>query len=334
MPAYNVGRFVETALQSVLAQTYSRLEVIVIDDGSKDETREVLRSISDPRLQFLENEHNLGGFQTMNKAIGLSGGEMIAVYHSDDYYDAQIVEKEVAFLLSHPEAGAVFCMDKFMNFDGQVYGGLRLPREFGGRSLFSYDDVFPFLLRNKNILLRCPTFMARWSTLDTVGLFDGERFGIAADLDLWIRILRRYPVGILDEQLMQYRFGDQQWSQRYKKFRTSQELYFEIMDHYIEVDRWRERLQRNDLVEYEFHRYADKVFRSLNCVRLDRLQEARELLGRPFPWRTFLVPTAGLFVSKLKVLVKSILLKLGLAIGGGRILTRLVGQSLAAMTRN
>jgi hypothetical protein len=323
IPAFNVGRFVKTSLDSVFAQTYAPIEVIVIDDGSTDETWEVVRAITEPRLRIIENEHNLGGFQTMNKAIRLAQGELIAVYHSDDYYYPEIVEKEAAFLLGHPEAGAVFSMDKFMDFDGRVYGGLQLPREFAGRSLFSYETVFPFLLRNKNILLRCPTFMTRRSTLDAVGLFDGERFGIAADLDLWLRILRHYPVGILNEQLMQYRFGSQQWSQRYKQLRTTQELYFDIMDHYIEVDRWHQRLQPADLIEYDFHRCADETFRALNCIRQGKLQDARGLLSRSFPWRTFLISTPGLHGRKFSILLKRILLKLGLAMGGGSLLERL-----------
>ena len=324
MPAYNVRPFVKMALDSVLAQTYPHIEVIVVDDGSSDGTREVLHSIDDRRVRVYENEHNLGGFQTMNRAIGFAKGELIAVYHSDDWYSPEIVTKEAAFLRTYPEAGAVFCMDKFMDFEGHVYGGLRVPDEFHGASLFSYEMVFPFLLRNKNILFRCPTFMTRRATLDAVGLFDGERFGIAADLDLWIRILRRYPVGILDEQLMQYRFGKQQWSQRYKKLRTTQELCFDIEDHYIELDGWRARLQPSDLVEYEFHRRADDTFRALNFIRLGKLEEARELLSNPFPWRTFLVPTSGLYVRKLAVFVKRLLLKLGLTFGRGQLLTRLV----------
>jgi len=312
MPAYNAEHVLCAALRSVLAQTHQNLEIIVVDDASTDGTAEVACSFRDQRLRYLRNATNLGGYQTMNKAVSLSTGDWVAIYHSDDVYSPTIVEKEVGYLHSHPEVGAVFCLDHYMNDDGKVFGGTTLPPEFRQKASLSYEDVFPFFLRNKNALLRCPTFMARREVLHIVGLFNAEEYDIAADLDMWIRIVCRFPIAVLNERLMWYRVGDGQWSTRYNRLRVEPELFFPIMDHYLEVDGWREKLSPTDLDEYAFHRCDDDTFRAANWIIRGNPTEARRLLQLPFPWRSFLTNFRR---RKLRVLLLRALMRAGLAIG-------------------
>jgi hypothetical protein len=174
----------------------------------------------------------------------------------------------------------------------------------------TYADVFPFLLRNKNILFCCPTFMARREVFTSVGLFDAERYDIAADLDLWIRIVRQYPVGILNERLMCYRHMSSQWSSRYKYLRTEQDLSLTIMQRYLAEDGWREKLSRNDVIEDAFHRCDDATFRAANWVIRGEPIRARDLLRGRYPWRTLLI---RLRRRKLRVLLLRAILKFGLA---------------------
>src|SRR5437868_5108828 len=140
--AYDVERFVATALQSVLAQTYSNVEIIFIDNGCTDNTYEAACAVADERVRFVRVMPNMGGYQAMNKAVELARGELVAIYHSDDFYESNIVEKEVAYLESHPEAGAVFCMEHFMDEQGAMFGGASLPAELRGRDPLTYADVF------------------------------------------------------------------------------------------------------------------------------------------------------------------------------------------------
>ena len=310
MPAYNVGPVIGEALASVLAQTHTNIEVIVVDDGSKDNTAEVAQSIRDPRFRYVSNETNLGGFQTMNRAISLSKGEFIAVYHTDDVYEPAIVEKELAYLQAHPDAGAVFCLDHFMDYEGNVYGGLTMPPEFVGRDMLRYEDVFPFILRRKNALIRCPTFMTRRAVLNKVGLFDAKNYDIVADLEMWLRIVSRYPIGIVNERLMRYRHGQAQWTSRYNYLRTEPDLFFFAMDHYLDKDGWANRLTSTDLTEYAFHRCDDETFMAANWIIKGNSAEAMQLLSRPYPWRTLF---ANIRRRKLRVLCLRILMRLGLA---------------------
>jgi hypothetical protein len=133
---------------------------------------------------------------------------------------------------------------------------------------------------------------------------------VAADLDLWIRILRKYPVGILNERLMRYRHMSGQWSSRYKYLRTEQDLCFTILDYYLTEDGWREKLSRADLIEYTFHRCDDATFRAANWVIRGEPIRARDLLRGRYPWRTLLI---RLRRRKLRVLLLRAILKFGLA---------------------
>ncbi|HEX9015276.1 MAG TPA: glycosyltransferase family A protein, partial [Chloroflexota bacterium] len=107
IPAYNAGHVLGLALSSILAQTWPSLEIILIDDGSTDDTSEVVRSVVDTRVVAVRNEKNRGGYQTMNQAVSLARGDFVAIYHADDVYEPTIVEKEASYLQSHPEVGAV-----------------------------------------------------------------------------------------------------------------------------------------------------------------------------------------------------------------------------------
>jgi glycosyltransferase involved in cell wall biosynthesis len=318
MSAYNVERFVATALQSVVAQTYSNVEVIFIDNGCTDNTFEAARSVADERVQFVRVMPNMGGYQAMNNAVTLARGEFIAIYHSDDFYEPNILEKEVAFLQAHPDVGAVFCMDHFMDEEGKIFGGNSMPAKFRGRDVLHYAEVFPFLLRHKNTLFCCPTFMVRRAVWDAAGPFDADRLDIGSDLDMWIRIVRQFPVGILDERLMRYRVTRKQWSARYKRLRTVPDIHFAIMDEYLEKDNWLPRLSRRDLIEHVYQRCDDNTCRAASYVILGEPAKARELLRGRYPWRTLL----RFRRRKLRVLFLRTLMRAGLGVGLGRFLTR------------
>jgi GT2 family glycosyltransferase len=319
--AYDVERFVGTALKSVLAQTYSNVEVIFIDNGCTDKTYDAARAVADERVRFVRVMPNMGGYQAMNKAVELAQGELIAIYHSDDFYEPDIVEKEVAYLQSHPEAGAVFCMEHFMDEQGTIFGGASLPAELRGRDPLYYAEVFPFLLRRKNILFCCPTFMVRREVWDAVGPFDADRLDIGSDLDMWIRIVRQFPVGILDERLMRYRVTHEQWSARYKRLRTEPDIHFAIMDHYLAEDDWLPRLSRRDLVEHAYQRCDDDTSRAANWVILGEPAKAGALLRGSFPWPTLLF---GIQRRKLRVLLLRAMMRVALGSGMGRLLGRVL----------
>lgn len=313
--AYNVERFLGAALDSVLAQTYPRLEVILIDNGSEDRTYELAQSRHDERLRLVHVDENLGGYQAMNRVASMARGEFVAVYHSDDVYDPRIVEKEVALLRARPEVGAVFSLDHNINEDGRIFATIQMPRDFVGKTDLDYDTVFRYLVRN-GCPFCCPTFMTRRSVLDTVGYFAPERWGIAADAEMWLRIARRFRIAILDEPLIGYRKGRHQWSARYRRLRTERDRLFAVIDHYMGEDGWRDRLRPEDLTEYEFQQCDDDTYRAANFLIQGDAGAARQLLRtRAYPWRTLL---AGIRRRKVRLLALRAAMLGSLSLGAKR----------------
>lgn len=317
IPTYRDARFLAQSLGSIVSQTYSNVEILVGDDASPDNTAEVVDSFQYPRIRYLRNQVNLGQFENVNHLVSQCRGKYIAIYHSDDYYDPEIVRKETAFLESHPEVGAVFALDQRVDDSGRIIGKMKLMPEIRTNTALAFSEIFPILLRHRNRIFRTPTFMCRAEVLQAAGSFSSS-YEIAGDLEMWLRIARLAPVAILNEYLMYYRRGSSQVSSSYERLRTHEDHFFIIMDQFMNSLPRDMSLSPDVLLEYEYHRRADETLRALNCVRLGRFDEARELLSRPFPWRTFLIPTTDLFRRKLTLAVKRFVVKLTLGFGGER----------------
>lgn len=321
MSAYNVEEVLGTTLASILGQTFRDFELIVFDNGSTDGTARVLASTRDPRLRTIHAYPNIGGYQGMNRVVREARGEFVAIYHADDVYEPNIVETEVACLQAHPEVGAVLAMDYFIDDDGKRFGYATLPKEFEGRPYLTYADVFPFLVRNKNSLFCCPTFMGRRSVLDAVGPFAPEIFDIGSDEEMYLRIIRQYPIAILPDRLVNYRVSRRQWSSRYRRLRTEEERHFQVIEHYLQLDGWRDKLSPDDLREYAFHRCDDETFRAANWLIQGDTVHARALLDRSYSWSTFLVNPRR---RKIRVMLLRALMGLGLKLHTYRSLARML----------
>ena len=107
IPTYNRARVVGEAIDSALAQTHERLEVIVVDDGSTDDTAERVGRRRDPRLRYVRREH-AGVSSARNAGIAAATGDLVSFLDSDDLWKPEKIETEVAALARHPEAGGVF----------------------------------------------------------------------------------------------------------------------------------------------------------------------------------------------------------------------------------
>ena len=279
IPAYNTERFLGEALASVCAQSHTAIEVIVCDDASTDSTREIATGTGDDRVRYLRNDTTLGGYGAMNRGVRESRGEYVAIYHADDVYDRRIVERELTFLLEHPDAGAVFCLDRFINETGHEYGRLALPPALERVESFDTALLAESLLRYKNTFLRTPSVMFRRSAFDAVGGFDQERFGIAADLDMWVRLSIDSRIGIVHEYLMGYRHYTAQWSKQYERMRTEPEMYFAVMDRHLSRPGVRPLVSAEALTCYRVWRVQDEAERAANAYVLGDRQKAVALLN-------------------------------------------------------
>jgi len=276
VPVYNGGRYLREALDSILAQTYRAIEVIVMDDASTDGTPDILASYGDT-IRVVRQPQNRGIYQTTNAGIALARGELIACYHSDDIYLPTIVEQEVAFLQRYPEAGAVFASDIFIDADGREYGRLTLPPDVPGDRPLDYGLILNALLTHKNRFLRCPTAMVRASVYRDVGVYRPEKYHVIADEDMWLRIARRYSIGILRAHLLRYRHFHGNATQIYHHLRTEPEIHFRILDEYLAAS-GQGQATSEALAAHEAHRAEDRLMRAVNHYIAGTLGPARVIL--------------------------------------------------------
>ena len=276
VPVLNGERYLAESLDSILAQTYSPIEVIVMDDASTDATPEIVASYGG-RIRYHRQTRTRGTYHNVNDGLGLADGELIATYHSDDVYDATIVEREVDFLENHPEVGGVFCKDFFIAPDGGRLGALRLPPELPCDAPLRYEALLPALLRHKNVMLRCPSAMVRASVYREVGGYRQSEFKIATDLEMWVRIARRYPLAILDAYLFSYRCCHGGWSDRYEHLRLEPDAQFMVLD--MELDRLgTAQVPQDALAAYQAHKAADTLRVAAANYVAGRSDETRRLI--------------------------------------------------------
>src|SRR5712692_6672788 len=195
VPVFNGERYLRESLESILAQTYPRTEIFVMDDASTDGTAGVVAAFGE-RVKYHRQETNRGIYGNANDGIAMAHGEFIAIYHADDIYDARIIEREVDFLERHPEAGAIFCQAIFIDPGRNERGRLEIPQEVRGGRPLPYAVVFNALLKHKNTFLTCPSSMVRASVYRDVGVYRDAEFRNTSDMEMWLRIARKYPIAV------------------------------------------------------------------------------------------------------------------------------------------
>jgi GT2 family glycosyltransferase len=285
VPAYNGAQYLRESLDSILGQTYRCTEVIVMDDASTDAAPEILRAYvdADERVRVHRQRENRGIFGNINTGIALASGDLIAIHHADDVYEPEILSRQVEYLRRHPDVGAVFCIDVFIDNSGREFGRLTLPREIRESEVLRYPDVLNSVLRHQNVFIRGGTSLIRKEVYEDVGLFD-DRYLLRADLDMWLRMARRYPIAVIDEHLVKYRYGHDNSSLRYERLRTEPELWFDVVDRILaEGD---VALARPDaLAAFEGHRAEDLLMVVVNRYIVGRRRDARAGLARVSPRR-------------------------------------------------
>ncbi|MFY9528189.1 MAG: glycosyltransferase [Candidatus Acidiferrales bacterium] len=216
IPTYNSAAFLEEAIQSVLGQTYSDFEVVVVDDGSTDGTEYVVRSFGD-RVSYLKQD-NRGVSAARNHGIHKSQGNYVAFLDSDDFWLPGKLAEQIPLLDRDAELGLVYS-------DWRVTSekGVLEPSYLSNLAPAS-GYVFDELVRS-GFILTSGTVVRR-SCLDDVGDFD-ETLSIAQDYDLWLRICYRWKIALVNKPLVIKRSWDGSLSSNLPKTAAERIVSFE-----------------------------------------------------------------------------------------------------------
>jgi glycosyltransferase involved in cell wall biosynthesis len=203
--AYNYGLFLPEAIESVLRQTFKDLEVIVVDDGSTDNTSEViLPYLSNPCFRYIRKE-NGGQASAKNRGVNESKGEFIAFLDADDVWFPTKLEKQMPFF-SDPKVGVVYSKRVLIDTEGNERP-FEHPRLYRGRVL---NQIFI------NNFVCFSSVIIKRECFEKIGTFD-ETLPMAIDYDLWLRIALHYHFDYVDEPLVKYRVGHGHMSENKEK---------------------------------------------------------------------------------------------------------------------
>ena len=218
VPTYNSSRYLRQSLDSLIAQTYGNLEVIISDNASDDDSLAIANEYGEKYgFKVFANICNSGALNNWNRLIELAQGEYVAIYHSDDVYEPTIVEESVDLLEREPDVGLIGAMATVIDESGKKQYPLGLPAGVEPSVLYGFAEVFRAVLGNggDRVFLVTPSVMVRRRLYQELGSFDTSgRFGSAGDYEMWLRIAARSPAFVIPRPLMRYRVHKEQGSER------------------------------------------------------------------------------------------------------------------------
>lgn len=202
MPVYNGEPYLREAIESILAQSLTDFQFLIINDGSADGSRAIINSYHDQRIQLLENECHLGLVASLNRGLCLAQGDYIARMDCDDISLPGRLSKQVAFMAEHPEVGLCGGWIECFREKNQVLQ-VPLQHEEIVRALPRYNPVFH------------PTVMLRTQILKSHSLYYDPEYRHVEDYELWSRMVGVTRCANLPEVLVRHRIHPAQVGRRF-----------------------------------------------------------------------------------------------------------------------
>ncbi|PEM53789.1 glycosyltransferase family 2 protein [Bacillus wiedmannii] len=205
MSNYNTSeKYLRESIESILKQSFTDFEFIIIDDCSTNNNKSILKNFNDDRVKIIFNEKNLGLAASLNKALQIAKGEFVARMDSDDISLETRLEKQYKYLKSNPSVGLVASFAKKIGNDkGYIYSILEEPEKMNVPMFFG------------NVICH-PSVMFRREAIISNRLKYNEEFKTGQDYELWSRLLKKEKVAIIPEVLLSYRIHNNQISNEKK----------------------------------------------------------------------------------------------------------------------
>ncbi|AFY65462.1 glycosyltransferase [Geitlerinema sp. PCC 7407] len=198
VPAYNAAKTIVETLESLRAQTFSDFEVIVINDGSTDNTVEIVQAFGDPRMQVFSYEN--GGLPVArNRGIERATGEFLSFIDADDLWTPDKLAAQVQALREHPEAGVAYSWTQFIDEQSRFL--------FAWKPLYHSGDVYPQLLL-ENFISSGSNLLARREAIAAAGLFDPTLKSVE-DWDYYLRLAAKTQFAVVPQYQILYRRSSQ-----------------------------------------------------------------------------------------------------------------------------
>ena len=286
VPTYQCQATLARTLETLRRQTYAPLEILIVDNASSDRTVEIARRFcaEDARFRLVTGDVNVGAEGNFRRCVEIATGDLVGIFHADDLYDADIVDKQVRYLTQHPQSAAVFTEAFLVDADDRRFGDRRTPASLTGTQegeTHGFWPVFRAVLRHHNFLMT-PSVLVRRDVYKRLRLFDSSRFRSSADLDVWLQILSEAPVGILRERLLGYRISPDQSSAVLIRERTDRADFFKVLDFWMADPEIARHLTPQDRRNYGWLDKADRLARAMAAAERGATAEVKPLLESLF----------------------------------------------------
>lgn len=220
VPCYNHEKYVKETIESIVNQTYKNIELIVIDDGSKDNSVSLIQELADKYGFTFIHRPNKGLSATLNEGIKLSKGKYFCACASDDMYMLDKIEKQVEFMESNPEYG--MCYGKIIEFDETGYKKEREIKNAKSGWIFDWLLIGCFI--------PAPATLLKKSIFEDIDYFDESLW--IEDWDMWLRISSKFQIGFINEFLAYYRRHETNISkQSFKMYKSELKILSKYKKH-------------------------------------------------------------------------------------------------------
>ena len=193
IPTYNHGEFIEESIKSALAQTYKNIEIIVVDDGSIDDTPRIIEGLGGQVSYYYQT--NKGQSAARNLGINKAKSEFLAFLDADDVWLRNKLDLQIKELQNNPRVGMVACGAELMDESGNFIANY-VPKNFT-----NHDNLLKALYIGQIIPGSASGVLVRKQCFETVGYFD-ERIKIGPDWDMWLRIAKQFEIYFIEEPLI------------------------------------------------------------------------------------------------------------------------------------
>jgi glycosyltransferase involved in cell wall biosynthesis len=219
MPVYNCELYIQEAVESILNQTYSDFELLIIDDASSDQTVSIIKKYNDPRIQLIEKPLNTGYTNSLNYGLLLAKGKYIARMDGDDISLPKRFAKQVAYMEAHPEVVVCGTSYKIVGNDKHI-------------SIPENHDVIKLAFLKTNCILH-PSVMIRKSVLDEFSIIYDTSKEPAEDYDMWVRLSTYGKLHNLQDILIEYRIYTGQVSRKrtIEQKKNDSIIKFQLLNH-------------------------------------------------------------------------------------------------------
>lgn len=259
IPTYNRAKTIKKSIDSVLFQTYDDWELIIVDDGSTDETKELISSYKDSRIKYYSYESNKGVVYARNYGMKMANGNYIAFQDSDDIWHNDKLEKQIKAMEDNYSAGFCYCRMQYLL---DSHSSIAIPQYDIDINIMS-GDIFSKLLYEN--LVACPCLIMKRECYDKIGGYDNQ-FTALEDYDYVLRLAREYKALFVDDVLVDANMSAGGISSNSANYLISScYMLSKYRKDYLETDMFNHRLKKI-LMDAERLNVKDNVVRLLEML--------------------------------------------------------------------